>query len=209
MLVKLRSKILAWSRMLDGSISKSAIKGASLLFALLGLVTSTYLKQSESQHAKKPKEFSDQLAAMETAEKSLNTLLEFIRGQRDKIQNDENQIKELEAQIRRLEPLAKLTHDQVDALFKEQEARNQKTKWIDLVIGFFLGIITSLISSYIYSRFTPPPTNREMLADLLQQALSQQPTNGSASPTGNPGQTAAPLNTAKPDDGEGEAQDAK
>jgi len=94
-------------------------------------------------------DFKAQINQLNETEKSLKTLLNFVESQRDKVTQNEQSIKQLETEKQKLEPLVNADREAVEALFKVQEERAKANASQERWIGFGLGILASIIASFI------------------------------------------------------------
>ena len=94
-------------------------------------------------------DFSGQLEQLDTTEESLKTLLKFVQSQKEITSLNEQRIQQLENEKARLEPLVKADKETVAALFGEQEVRASENASQERWLGFGLGIIASIIASFV------------------------------------------------------------
>jgi len=121
----------------------------TITIVAVGVFTSEYLKEQDFKK-NAPKEITVQIEELNKLDDGLKKLTAFIQVQKEQLSEKQAVIKELEVKRSELEPIVKSQAEVVDAIFKVQEQRAQKNKWIDLSIGFCLGISGSLIASVIF-----------------------------------------------------------
>lgn len=121
----------------------------TITIVAVGVFTSEYLKEQDFKK-NAPKEITVQIEELNKLDDGLKKLTAFIQVQKEQLSEKQAVIKELEVKRSELEPIVKSQAEVVDAIFKVQEQRAQKNKWIDLSIGFCLGILGSLIASVIF-----------------------------------------------------------
>src|SRR5690606_39022865 len=97
-----------------------------------------------------PKELMAQIQELEKLDSGLTQLSSFIQSQKAQLNEKQAVISELERKRSELEPIVNSHSEIVEAIFKVQEQRAQRSKWLDLGIGFALGILGSLIASVIF-----------------------------------------------------------
>lgn len=127
---------------------KLTVFGIFFTIALVVVAASTteYLKKRDlKQNA--PESLKVQIEELEKLDQGLNKLSAFIQLQKEQLNEKQSVISELEEKRSQLEPIVESQAEVVDAIFKVQEQRAQRSKWIDLGIGFVLGILGSLIAS--------------------------------------------------------------
>lgn len=95
-------------------------------------------------------EYETQIDQLETTEKNIKELLQFIDHQKSSLRNTQDTILELKQEQEKLKPLVESDKKIVDAIFKAQEERNSANIWRERWIGFGVGILASLIASFIW-----------------------------------------------------------
>lgn len=115
----------------------------------IAVFTATYLEKRDFQKTA-PKEISEQLVELEKFDEGLKKLTAFITIQKQQLAEKQKLISDLENKRTELEPIVNSQSEVVEAIFKAQEQRAQKSKWFDLALGFALGILGSLIASVIF-----------------------------------------------------------
>ncbi|OCL96493.1 hypothetical protein AAX29_02032 [Aliarcobacter thereius] len=94
-------------------------------------------------------DFKYQIKELSETEKSLKTLLTFIDSQKQKVIIYEQNMQQLENEKQKLEPLVNADKATVEALFKVQEERAKENANKERWIGFGLGILASIIASFV------------------------------------------------------------
>jgi type II secretory pathway pseudopilin PulG len=106
-------------------------------------------------------DLSRQLDEMDRVKSSLQSLLTFVEDQRSKIKEGQETVAKLSNERSQLEPIVRSQHEVIDQIFAIQEQRAKRSKWMDISIGFILGIIGSFIASVIF--------------DLIRRRLGKPP----------------------------------
>jgi hypothetical protein len=134
---------------------KSPIATAIISIAV-GAVGSLLVYQGDQQRKtkinaelSKNSDFTAQIQQLNDTEKSIKTLLAFVNTQKDRVMQNEKSIQQLESEKQRLAPLVSADKATVDALFKAQEERARESASQERWIGFGLGILASMIASFI------------------------------------------------------------
>ncbi len=115
----------------------------------IAVFAAAYLEKRDFQKIA-PKEISEQLIELEKFDDGLKKLSAFIAIQKQQLAEKQKLISDLESKRTELEPIVNSQSEVVEAIFKAQEQRAQKSKWFDLSLGFVLGIFGSLIASVIF-----------------------------------------------------------
>jgi len=129
----------------------------TLFISIIGLVVTAFsIYQSEisrkeqiEQKLSRNSEFKTQIQQLNDTERSLKTLLEFVDAQRNQVTQYEQNIQNLEKEKQKLEPLVNANKATVEALFLAQEARAKENANQERWIGFGLGILASIIASFV------------------------------------------------------------
>ncbi|MBV1928902.1 MAG: HNH endonuclease [Gammaproteobacteria bacterium] len=121
----------------------------SLAGALVAYQTESHRKTTVEAELSKNLEFKSQIEQLDETEKSLKTLLSFVSSQKDKMTQNEESIQKLEVEKQKLEPLVNADRATVEALFNAQEERAKSNASQERWIGFGLGILASIIASFV------------------------------------------------------------
>ena len=95
-------------------------------------------------------EYETQIDQLESTERNIKALLQFIDHQKSSLRNTQDTILELKQEQEKLQPLVESDKKIVDAIFKAQEERNSANVWRERWIGFGMGILASLIASFLW-----------------------------------------------------------
>lgn len=121
----------------------------SITLVVVAISTTEYLKGRDFEK-NAPKDLVAQIQELEKLDSGLAQLSNFIQSQKAQLNEKQAVISELERKRSELEPIVNSQSEIVEAIFKVQEQRAQRSKWLDLGIGFALGILGSLIASVIF-----------------------------------------------------------
>ena len=112
-----------------------------------------------------------QLQALDHVQTSLRNLNIFIEEQRRKITIEQELIAKLSTERSQLEPIVQQQRSVIEQILtlqaQKQAAEAERAKWIERGFGFFGGIISSIIASFLYAIFIrfrkkiPPNTSVE------------------------------------------------
>lgn len=94
--------------------------------------------------------YENQMTTLGGVQKSLNDLKIFIANHETKLKSEQDALEHILKQKQTLKPLLSADQEVVDALFKIQTDKNRTQKRVDLIIGFAVGIIASLIAAIIF-----------------------------------------------------------
>jgi sensor c-di-GMP phosphodiesterase-like protein len=130
---------------------------------LLGLVASvvisaTFIVQARDRYYEEIKKqpptspYKNQIAALDRARGDITSLLAFIDRQKTETQNRETALNELKARADQLRPFVEADEKTVTAILDAEARRREATVWFVRVISFGLGILSSLVASWLFQR---------------------------------------------------------
>jgi hypothetical protein len=123
----------------------------SLIIAIAGLFFSiTTLDKVSKEKLDKRQSYAEQLNLLESTEKNLNDLSDFITAKKSEIETTKILIKGLEEKKSKLEPIVNANQKIVDAIFLQQKRELEEGVWTERGISFGLGILASLLASLIW-----------------------------------------------------------
>ncbi|WP_092484693.1 hypothetical protein [Pseudomonas sp. NFACC42-2] len=94
--------------------------------------------------------YDKQLKQLNETEKNIHQLLEFVKTQQLALRDTEDAITKLKSEKEKLQPLIELDKAAVEAIFLAQEERASASIWRERTIGFAIGLVASLIASFIW-----------------------------------------------------------
>jgi sensor c-di-GMP phosphodiesterase-like protein len=126
----------------------------SILMAAIGTGISIYAieldqKKQESKRLEN-NNYQLQLTQLNDTEKNIKQLLEFVKSQQASLRETEDSISKLRSEREKLQPLVELDKSAIEAIFRAQEERVSASVWRERIIGFVIGIVASLIASFIW-----------------------------------------------------------
>ncbi|QTD35574.1 hypothetical protein [Pseudomonas fluorescens] len=126
----------------------------SMLIAAIGAGISIYAieldqKKQESKRLES-NNYQLQLTQLNDTEKNIKQLLEFVKSQQASLRETEDSISKLRSEREKLQPLVELDKSTIEAIFRAQEERVSASVWRERIIGFVIGIVASLIASFIW-----------------------------------------------------------
>ncbi len=131
-----------------------AIKRSAMIFpAIIGILVSTLgIFTTYQKIGLKPesKNVTAQVENLNKMSEGLRELQTFIEEQKKNLVSEEKALESLKAEKENLEPLVEADKKILEAVFIEQEKRQQKSIWYERAFGFFIGIFSSLVASLIF-----------------------------------------------------------
>lgn len=94
--------------------------------------------------------FREQLNQVDEMENNVIQLLDFLEQQKATLSDTEETISRLRTEKNKLEPLVETDRQVVEAIFRAHEERVSTSVWIERLIGFVLGIVASLVATFIW-----------------------------------------------------------
>lgn len=98
--------------------------------------------------------YATQVQKLEETRTNLQALLRFVDDERKNLRVSEQALQGLKKEHEQLRPLVESDRKTIDALFATQEARNQAAQSTERWIGIGLGILSSLVASFIWAVFS-------------------------------------------------------
>lgn len=102
-----------------------------------------------------PKKFSphpnydSQLTALDKTKDAIQSLIGFIDDQKKQIQLSQNAVDALKTEEGRIHPLVEADRKVIDSLFAVQEQRNQNAQSHERLVGFWQGVLASLVATIL------------------------------------------------------------
>lgn len=125
----------------------------TLVISIVGASTIYVVEQrsAEQREAKRLQNmnYSVQAQKLEETKSNLQALLQFVEDERTTLAASEQALRSLQQEHEQLRPLVESDRKTIDALFAAQEARNQAAQSNERWIGFALGVVSSLLASFI------------------------------------------------------------
>jgi predicted ATP-binding protein involved in virulence len=123
---------------------------------ILGLIVggiSIYQEQKKETLRKQSLTYERQLEVLNQVLSNINNLKNFVNLQKNKLQEEQAVFERLKKEKEKLSVVVKADRQIVEALFRIQEERNRTRVWTDRLIGFLLGVISSLVATVFWSAF--------------------------------------------------------
>lgn len=136
---------------------RTTVAGTVLGAAILGTVI--YVTEQRSAAIREAKRleslsYSVQAQKLEETKSNLHALLQFVEEERRNLQVSQQTLQSLKKEHEQLKPLVDSDRKTIDALFAAQEARNQTAQVAERWIGFALGVVSSLVASFVWAMFS-------------------------------------------------------
>lgn len=125
------------------SFAVSSIAG--LIVSIISAFMSFYLFQGESS-----KDISTQIKNLSSIQKSLSELQSYVTEQKNLLQNLNKDISSLKEEKAELEQVVSLDNDKIELVLRQYEQDQQKRRWLDILISFFVGVFSSTTATLIF-----------------------------------------------------------
>jgi hypothetical protein len=86
--------------------------------------------------------------------KSLSDLSAFLEREQSRVAETESTINELQKKKAQLEPVVTTQRETVDAILAAHAARVRASTWKDRLVGFSIGVLSSLVAAFIWQVLT-------------------------------------------------------
>lgn len=125
-----------------------------IISVFLGLISSLifsnkyYLNDSVNDY-KNVNLIDIRFTSIDSISNNIKEIVDYFNVQKKYLIEDQLKLYEIKSEIEKIEPILSADKKMVESLFKLQEERQKKNVWIDRTIGFFIGIISSIIASFL------------------------------------------------------------
>jgi DNA repair exonuclease SbcCD ATPase subunit len=127
----------------------------TFIFAAAFTTAALYITEADrkAQESKRLENnnYQAQLKQLSETEKNIQQLLTFVKTQQITLRETEDSIAKLRSEKEKLQPLVELDRAAIETIFRSQEERANASVWRERFIGFAIGIVASLIASFIWS----------------------------------------------------------
>ena len=122
-----------------------------LVIGMTGFFISSDQINFEYEVGEENSKYEQQVETLNDVVKSIDTLKIFVIDQKENLKESQATLSKLKQQQDELKPVIEADQKTVDAIFAIQTEQNRKNVWWERAIGFFLGIVGSLIASLIWT----------------------------------------------------------
>ena len=131
----------------------------ALLVGGIAVGASYYEKHQKETLRQQNLTYERQLDELTQVQSSIDNLKEFVGTQKLQLQEQQAVLQKLKTEKEKLQPVVEADKQVVEALFRIQSERNQSSIWFERLIGFLIGIVSSLAASLIWSVFRSRRSN--------------------------------------------------
>jgi hypothetical protein len=118
----------------------------------LGLLILVYVFQDETGVSASVAEYSAVIGKILTIGTQLSDLSGFLEKERARVADIEATVRKLHDEKSKLEPVVNMQREVVEAILAAHSARTLRQAWKERLLGFALGLVASLIASFVYER---------------------------------------------------------
>lgn len=126
----------------------AAVCGAAAMFIYVSL-----LLFPDEPEGKDSSDYSEMIEKLSRITKSLSDLSVFLEGEKERVAETEDTLDKLRKEKAELEPVVTTQRQTVDAILAVHAARGRTSAWKDRITGFSLGVLSSLIATFIWEVF--------------------------------------------------------
>jgi len=98
-------------------------------------------------------EYTAVIANIDDVSRKLSDLALFLSREREKVEASEAMVKRLRTEQTQLEPIVTAQRELVDAILAVHARTTASKAWIQYVLTFMTGVVTSLIASVLFALF--------------------------------------------------------
>lgn len=126
-----------------------------LISIFIGIASNIYVDKivKVSQEGPHHKTYTQQIQALNDVEKSLSNLSAFVDLQKKQLKESEDIINSLKKEHDTLKPIVDTEREVLKKIFALQAQMAMDNIWKERIVSFFLGILASVIASFIYGLF--------------------------------------------------------
>lgn len=128
-------------------------------------------KDRAEQEAKRlqNQNYAKQMESLTQIRGNLNELIQFVDSQREQLKQSETALASIKTEHDKFKPLLEADRKIIDALFAAQESRNKEAQNRERWLGFGLGVIASLLASFVYALISTLIKRRGETKNVQQQ----------------------------------------
>jgi hypothetical protein len=143
----------AWLRAYEKRPKRTVI--VSIVFGVLmiagAISIATEIRKNEEEQRRKNQDYTQQLNRLNEVEGSLKNLTEFVETQKKSLKETEDAINNLKKEEETLRPVVESDRRAIETLFELQAQRNQESIWRERIVSFVLGVIASIMASFVWA----------------------------------------------------------
>jgi sensor c-di-GMP phosphodiesterase-like protein len=139
-------------------LSALAVASADYLFAsfeascAVGLLIIVYVFQDETTASASVAEYSAVIGKILKIGAQLSDLSKFLEKERARVADIEATVRKLRDEKTKLEPVVNMQKRDVEAVLAAYSERTSRQAWKERLLSFTLGLVASLIASFVYER---------------------------------------------------------
>jgi septal ring factor EnvC (AmiA/AmiB activator) len=124
-----------------------------LALCVVALLIMAYGYPQQIEDSASANEYSAVIERISTIGKELSDLNRFLEGERTRVADIEATVRKLSDEKSKLEPVVSTQRETVEAILAAHSERTARQAWKERLLGFALGVIASLIASFVYGYF--------------------------------------------------------
>jgi sensor c-di-GMP phosphodiesterase-like protein len=121
-----------------------------LAFSAIVVFIGAYVFQDQPVTSASANEYSSVIETIGVIGNQLSALSNFLEKEQARVANTEATVKKLQEEKTKLEPLVHTQREIVEAILSAHSERAAKHVWKERLFGFVLGLVASLIASFVY-----------------------------------------------------------
>ena len=117
--------------------------------------------------------FEQQIESLNKVEENINILSEFIKSQKNNLQQTQRTLTELKEQQEKLKPVVEADKKLVEAILSTHADKQRENIWWERAVGFFIGVVSSLSAAVIISLYRRRTHNNALKSGALQSDTAE------------------------------------
>ncbi|MCJ7645342.1 hypothetical protein MUO65_00305 [bacterium] len=140
------------------SIAVMALLDDAIIFALIeavcaaALFTVAYVFQDQ-EDSSQVGEYSRMIEGVSKMGTTLTELRTFLEREIERVSETQRILEQLNQEKQQLEPVVRTQRQVVEAILSAHSKKTRLSKWKDWVIAFCLGVLASLLATYLFNLF--------------------------------------------------------
>lgn len=126
--------------------------GVFLITIIIGIASNIYVDKI-NKSVTHEKSYTKQIQELDDIGKSISDLGDFVDLQKKKLKESKGILQSLKQEHDTLKPIVDTEREVIEKIFAVQSQRAMNSIWKERIVSFFLGILASVVASFLYGLF--------------------------------------------------------
>jgi ABC-type multidrug transport system fused ATPase/permease subunit len=127
---------------------------AVIIIIPIFVISLQYSNEVEQAKRLQNSTYTKQIQSLSETHDKLRSLIDFVDNEKRQIEVSQKILQSLKSEHDKLKPIVESDRKTIESILAAQDARNQIAQSWERWIGFFLGILASLVASFVYGFIT-------------------------------------------------------